>query len=95
MSTEARTIERKIVLGYFLTHQYKHVFWVIKWTVSSSTQNMFWLRNKNKIIISHNNFKKYETLVKCLCLFVLFDLICVQTAFIIWRRVWEWNNAMQ
>ena len=30
MCTEAKTIECRIVLGYFLTHSYKQVFWVIK-----------------------------------------------------------------
>ena len=36
---------------YFLTHQFKHVFWVLKQTVSlrrffEYPQNIFWLRNK-------------------------------------------------
>ena len=38
---------------YFLTHQFKHVFWVLKRSVSLTffeyPQHMFWLRNKKNI----------------------------------------------
>ena len=51
---------------YFLIHQFKHVFWVLKRTVSFKyPQHMFWLRNKK------NNFQLYTLIWLTLSLLML------------------------
>ena len=61
MKGHADKLNFSVKCGYFLTHQFKHVFWVLKGTVS--LRRFFWVPTTYVLVEKYENNFQIRTLI--------------------------------